>query len=110
MVPIKTVSYQNLDESRRQVLLELGVLRKEDVERDGEADEEEEVGHEEVRESDEHGDEHLDVFAETRNFADKQHLKKIKKLSSRKCVDLGLELERARIFRATSCFGCLFRA
>jgi hypothetical protein len=43
---------------------------KEDEEGYGEGDEEEGVGHEEVEEGLRHVLEHLDVFAEARNFSD----------------------------------------
>ncbi len=52
--------------------------REEDEEGDGEGDEQEDVGHEEVQEGHRNVLEHLNVLAESRNFSDQKHLEKKK--------------------------------
>ena len=65
---------QNFDKCCREDFVEGRVSGEENEEADREGDEEEDVGDEEVGERLRNVLEHLDVFAEPRNFTDEEHL------------------------------------
>ncbi len=68
------MTHQNFNESSRENFIEGRVGGEENEEADREGDEEEYVGDEEVGEGLRNVLEHLDVFAEPRNFTDEKHL------------------------------------